>query len=162
MRLARRVCLVPGCRPGLAAVRLAGRRVASPRRRRLMKQHSPSQVPDAAEKLSLDRDNQAKRLLDSASDPAPPFWKPGYGLPKLARGRDIAPGSREASGTGTADFYARASFPFPASKLTPPYRVASHVRSVRAREGCSSPPTDRCGAARSARSPDCCQTRARE
>src|SRR5579883_3303920 len=37
-------------------------------------------------------------------------------MPRLARGRDIAPGSREASGIGTADFYARASFPFPGQR----------------------------------------------
>jgi asparaginyl-tRNA synthetase len=38
--------------------------------------------------------------------------------------------------------------------------AASHVRSVRAPGGCSSPPTDRCAAARSARSRGCCRIRA--
>jgi asparaginyl-tRNA synthetase len=39
--------------------------------------------------------------------------------------------------------------------------AASHVRSARAPEDCSSRPTDRCAAARSARSRGCCRIRAR-
>ena len=65
------------------------------------------------------------------------------------------------AGRAAGRFLPQSVVPLPATGITPLVRVALPARSAPAREGCSSPPTDRCAAARSAKNRGCCRTRAR-